>query len=419
MTRRLASAAVVVLAVVAAAAGRARAQPQGIDPEAVPKVHLYTFGVGGEIFEKFGHAALCLEYPPVSDPSRPNRRPPQPVCFNYGVTNFEEPGKLVWGFMRSKQKFWVEPTYLNQMLQIYSQKDRDIFRQTLPLDDDQARAIAAKLWSDTREENKYYIYHHFDDNCTTRLRDMVDDVTGGKLKADSDVRASLSFRGFGRRGMSEFVPLIAVSDFVTGRDLDYYPTQWEAMFHPDVLREQVALKLGVEPELVYARKGPPFATDGPSGRWVIVVLSLLLTAPLVLVRWRGWKRERLAIAVAAFPLMLFGVLLWLIFGFVTIEWVRWNEVMLMYLPFDVAIPFLSPARRRRYAQLRIAMVALASALAAIGVLRQPIWIPALVAFLPLSVLAFDLPPAKVRTKAEVEEKAKAKPKASSRLSVPS
>jgi hypothetical protein len=347
----------------------------------VPKVHLYTLGVGDEVFEKFGHAALCLEY---------ERK--HPICFNYGVTNFEEPGKLIWGFMRSKQKFWVEPTYLNQMMYVYSSKDRDIWRQTLPLSDEQARAIADDLWTDIRPENKFYIYHHFDDNCTTRLRDKIDRVTGGKLKEDSDHEVALSFRGFGRRGMSEFVPLIAVSDFITGRELDVYPTQWEAMFHPDVLREQVAEKLGVEPELVYARKGPPFATDGPTGRWVIVLISILLTAPLVLVRWRGWRRERLALVVAAFPLMFFGVLLWLIFAFVTIEWVRWNEVMLLYLPTDVAIPFLSPARRQRYAQGRLALVVLASGLAAIGVLRQPIWVPALVAFLPLAVLAFELPP---------------------------
>lgn len=400
--RRLALAVVMVLAV----AGRARAQPQSVDPSALPTyediapiVDLYTFGVGPEVFEKFGHAALCLTYPSK-----------QPICFNYGVTNFEEPAKLVWGFMRSKQKFWVEPTYLRDMQRFYTREDRDIFRQRLPLTDDQARQIAAKLWSDIRPENRYYIYHHFKDNCTTRLRDMIDNAVGGKLRGDdSDKRVALSFRGFGRRGMSEYVPLIGVSDFITGRELDYYPTQWEAMFHPEVLREQVALKLGVEPEPVYQRRGPPFATDGPSGRWVVVLIGILLTVPLVLVRWRGLARERLAIAVAAFPLMLFGVLLWLIFAFVTIEWVRWNEVMLMYLPTDVALPFLSPAKRRRYAQIRVAMVALASALAAIGVFRQPIWVPAFVAFLPLSVLAFDLPPAKVRVEAKAPAARKLKP----------
>ncbi len=391
--------AVLVLAV---AAGTARAQPQSVDPsqlpsyeDAVPRVDLYTFGIGPEVFEKFGHAALCLTYPAK-----------QTICFNYGVTNFAEPGKLVWGFMRAKQKFWVEPTYLGAMVQFYKHEDRDIFRQTLPLDDDQARAIADTLWFDIRPENRYYVYHHFEDNCTTRLRDKIDNVTNGKLRADSDGRVPLSFRGYGRRGMAQYVPLIGVSDFITGRNLDYYPTIWESMFHPLELRDQVEQKLGVEPVVVYARRGPPFPTDGPSGRWVVVVVSILLTLPLVLVRWRGLRRERLAVVVAAIPLMFWGVLLWLIFVFVTIDWVRWNEVMLMYVPTDVAIPWLSPARRRRYAQIRVAMVVLASGLGAIGVLHQPLGLPAFCAFLPLAVLAFDLPPAK-------------KPQATGSLSVPS
>jgi hypothetical protein len=394
--RRLAVSALVLLAV-CAASGTARAQPQSIDLSEVyfcnspqvttPTVDLYTFGVGPAIFEKFGHAALCVSYPPER---------PSPICFNYGATNFEEPAKLVWGFMRATQKFWVEPTPYIVMKRFYQHEDRDIFRQTLPLDDQAARDLTAGLCHDLLPENKDYVYHHFEDNCTTRLRDKIDRATGGKLREGSDHRVALSLRGYGRRGMSEFVPLIAISDFITGRDLDYYPTQWEAMFHPEVLREQVALKLGVEPELVSPRHGPPFPTDGPSGRWVVVLVSFLLAVPLVLVRLRGWRRERLAIAVAAIPLMLWGVALWLIFAFVSINWIRWNEVMVMYLPLDLAIPFLSAVRLRKYAQVRVAMVALASGLAAIGVFRQPLWVPAICAFVPLGILAFDLPPPRVR-----------------------
>ncbi len=391
------------------AAGVAHAQPQSVDPrslpqyEGVPKVDLYSFGVGPEIFEKFGHTALCLTY------ARNTRGDWPTICFNYGVTNFHDPAALVWGFMRAEQKFWVEPTPLSHMQRFYEAEDRDIFRQRLPLSDEEALQIADKLWFDIRPENRYYIYHHFKDNCTTRLRDMIDKATdartpepGGLLRKDSNDRVPLSFRGYGRRGMSEFTAIIGISDFITGRNLDYYPTVWESMFHPLELRDMVESRLGVTPEVIYKRRGPPFAESGPTRRWVIVLISILLTLPLVLVRLRGWKRERLAIAVAALPLMFWGVLLWLIFAFVTIDWVRWNEVMVMYVPTDLAIPWLSPKRRQRYAQVRVAMVAVASLLAAVGVFKQPIWVPVFVAFLPLAVLAFDLPPANVRVEAKPE-----------------
>src|SRR5262245_35562144 len=146
--KRLALAVVVLLAVT----GRAHAQHKFLDydleichhPELAPKVDLFTFGVGPEVFEKFGHGALCVKYDSLKPPN--NRE----ICFNYGVTNFEEPGKLVWGFMRAKQKFWVQPEYLESMRAFYTGEDRDIFRQTLPLTDDQAKQIAAKLCFDIK-----------------------------------------------------------------------------------------------------------------------------------------------------------------------------------------------------------------------------------------------------------------------------
>ena len=82
-------------------AGRADAQPAHLAPGEAshgaieaepPTVEVLTFGVGDLIFEKFGHAALCLRY---RDPQHPA------VCFNYGVTDFNEGPTMIWGFLRS------------------------------------------------------------------------------------------------------------------------------------------------------------------------------------------------------------------------------------------------------------------------------------------------------------------------------
>src|SRR6202044_2620301 len=96
----------------------------------------------------------------------------------------------------------------------------------------------------------------------TRLRDFIEDATG-KLAGDSkDTAYPLTFREMGRRGLAELPPLIALADFVLGRQLDDTPTLWQAMFHPDVLREQVRKQLGAEPVPVYTRQGPAFPQDG-------------------------------------------------------------------------------------------------------------------------------------------------------------
>ena len=70
---RAAAALVAALLVATAAAGGARAgdpdapeaePPSGMPPEPAeaPVIELYTMGPGALVFEKFGHAALCVHY---------------------------------------------------------------------------------------------------------------------------------------------------------------------------------------------------------------------------------------------------------------------------------------------------------------------------------------------------------------------
>jgi hypothetical protein len=376
------------LAIVVALAGVASAQPARLAPSDVPaatdeppEVLLMTFGVGPRIFEKFGHAAICLRY------SHSDR---EPICFNYGVTDFNAGATMAWNFLRTQQKFWVEPEAYSTMLRFYRNEDRDIFQQVLPLSPEQARALEAKLLSDITEDHKYYFYDHFYDNCTTRLRDMVDGATGGKLHDGADARFALTFREMGESGLAEFPFITALADFILGRQLDETPTRWQAMFHPEVLRHQVEDKLGVVPEQLNQRHGPPFPKDGPTDRWQAFVLALVFALPLLVAQWRR-RFERVALAWATAYLVFWGLVIWGLVVISSIPGVRWNEAVFVMMPLDIALPFLPIARRRAYARVRVAGLLLVSALVGIGVFHQPLWIPILSAIMPLAIIGFDLP----------------------------
>lgn len=362
-----------------------------------PTIDLYTFGIGEVIFEKFGHAALCLTY---------HARDRMPMCFNYGVTNFADGGKLVWGFLRTEQKFWVEAEPLGHLLGFYARfEDRTIYRQRLysatdarppaegpdPLTPEQAKALEARLRHDLEPENKFYYYDHFFDNCTTRLRNMLDDVTGGKLRAGLDAQTyPLTFREIGQDGLAAFGTYLGFTDFFTGRTLDRQPTLWEAQFHPDMLRQAVTTKLGAQPVLVYERRGPPFPAHGSKGRPLTILLAFVFALPLLAARWRR-RFEKPALIWASVPLILWGILTWGLSIISSIPMFRWNEAVCVFVPFDIALPLLGERRRRAYARVRLAMVLVASVLTAVGLFKQPLWVPLLTAFLPLAILSFDLP----------------------------
>jgi hypothetical protein len=375
--------------VLAGAAGAARAQ-QGrmgevddLQPAATPPViELYTFGRGELIFEKFGHTALCIDY---NEPGH------ETVCFNYGVTDFTMGGAtLTWNFIRGKQKFFVEPIPLGGMIGFYRHEDRTIWRQALPLKPEQARAIEARLLSDIKPENRFYIYDHFADNCTTRLRDIINENTGGVLKVDTDGTFPLTFRQMGMQGLAEFPPMIAAGDFAVGRALDEDVSLWQAMFHPFILRDHVEQVFGVAPTLIYERRGPPIPDRGPTNRGWSLLIGLAFALPLLAARLTG-RFERAAVGVATVPLTLVGLVIWTAAIISTIPGLRWNEAVFLYVPFDIVMPFLSTVRRRKYARVRLGMFVVGSLLTALGVFLQPLWVPLVIGYVIFGLIAFELP----------------------------
>jgi hypothetical protein len=378
--KALVAVAVVVLGLAAGPASaqpRALAEPVRVHESRPPIVQLLTFGVGEVVFEKFGHAAICLRY---HDPAHDG------VCFNYGVTDFSGGISMVWQFLRETQRFWVEPSTFYDLIAFYTWEDRDIWIQTIPLSPAGARRIEAELWDSLHPDRRNYVYDHFFNNCTTKIRDMIDRAADGRLRANSSAPYPLTFRQLGQRGMVELPEVFGLTDFILGRQLDDHPTQWSSMFHPDLLRANVETKLGAEPELFQARFGPPFPTTGPSGRLNMFLLSLVFSIPLAIsLLTRRFRRA--ALIWSTLYLAGWGLLIYTLVAISSIEGVRWNEAVFVLTPVDLSLPFLGPLRRRRYAQIRCAGLALVSLLCVFGIFQQPLWVPIMSAFIPLALLA--------------------------------
>ncbi|MYF76658.1 MAG: DUF4105 domain-containing protein, partial [Acidobacteria bacterium] len=118
------------------------------------------------VFRKGGHAALC-----VGD-----------RCLNYGVTDFSRPVGLVNEVLRGEAVFWMAVSGYEDMVRVYSRDDRSVFRQDLALAPEAREALLGRIAQDLVPGASEYIYNHFDDNCTSRIRDYLDEATSGKLR---------------------------------------------------------------------------------------------------------------------------------------------------------------------------------------------------------------------------------------------
>lgn len=346
-------------------------------PDEVPALDLITMGVGSLIWERHGHIALCVRYPSGRGDA----------CYNYGIADFYHPIAMAWGFFRGTRSFWAGLERPREMTSRYAWADRTVWVQRLPFTPAETAKVVAKLEFDVQEAHKYYAYDHFWDNCTTRVRDILDEASGGKLRALRGSSDSRTFRDLAREGFYGMPMPLVVTDIAMGRVTDVVPSYWERMFLPDYLREAATAAWGVEPQVLYQRKGPPATRDAASGRGWFALLLVLWTLPVwVAARAKRWQRVTMGVAVA--PAVVLGVALWGLAIISPLPYVRWNESCLLFFPGDVLLA-AGATLRLKYAKVRLATLIGFALAALVGLLRQPLWAPWL---LPVSLsLAIVLP----------------------------
>ncbi len=126
------------------------------------RVSLLTCSPGDELYSIFGHSALrVIDSNSVSD-----------LVYNYGTFNFDDDGFYL-KFVRGKLLYYVSIERFEDFKFSYQAANRGITEQVLALTAQEEATVQHALIENLKEENKYYQYDFFFDNCTTRLRDLI------------------------------------------------------------------------------------------------------------------------------------------------------------------------------------------------------------------------------------------------------
>lgn len=323
-----------------ALAAPAVARAQTVD---APEVALVTMGPGDDVFSRFGHAALC-----VRDAASPQGR-----CYNYGTADFTTPAPLTWAVLRGRGRFWVSVVDEPAMVAHYAHvEDRTVWRQVLSLPPEARRRLAERLAWDALPAHRHYVYHHYRDNCTTRLRDHLDAVTDHAFAGARAAVTERSWRDRTREGFASDARLLALSELLLGSALDRPMTRWEEMFLPAVLREEVLAVHHADPVAVSTRTRP--LPEGEPGRGLAALFGLAaLLAALGFVG--GASRPRgLALAARALTaglLSVLGLLVWALVLASTLPELRHNALALVLVPTDLVL--LRESSWRRYGRARL------------------------------------------------------------------
>jgi hypothetical protein len=332
------------------------------------QVYLLTIGPGDEVWERFGHNAIGIR----------DLRAHTDIAYNWGLFNFQQPG-FVAKFVRGDMMYWMAGSDAATDMAMYIARNRSITIQELNLSPNQRGSLLEALRVNAREENKYYHYNYFLDNCSTRVRDALDRVLGGALReATEGVSASRSFRSASLALMAEDLVTATGIDIGLGRPADRHMSAWEEMFIPMHMRDRLRIvqipndrgqraRLVSSERLVFQARRAPDSERPPNHAPLFLVTSTLVGAAfLVAVRVAAGPRHqsrtaRLLIGVWSLAVGLLGAVLVFLrlgthhtFTFQNLNLLQYNPLWLLAA---LLLPFAAPATRASRAVRAIAGIA--------------------------------------------------------------
>jgi hypothetical protein len=375
IARRIACATVALCAAIAPARGQSKVPPTLAAPSPVAvrtpdddlDILLVTFGLGQEVFERFGHNAIWVH----------DGRAGTDSTYDWGNFSFRQPGFLR-RFLTGDTSYWMEGKDANAMVEFYRSIGRPITVQRLNLTSEQKRALRDFLRWNALEEHKYYRYDYYLDNCSTRLRDALDHVLGGALRAATDsVITPLSYRRESVRLTDGLRPVQTGIDIALGRPADAPLTVWQSFFIPMRLRDAIRdvgvpngpggarVPLVANERTIAPYPGTPVVVEratAPRLAWRLLAVGLVLAALVAGIRVMAVSRRGaawgLALVTTTWSLAcgLVGVILVLAWTATRHIFWAWNENLFVASPLSLALVVLLPAALLRQRATRAARI---------------------------------------------------------------
>ena len=123
-----------------------------------------------EVYTVYGHTALRI-YDPTQN---------RDLVFNYGMFNFNEPNFL-FRFLKGETDYSLGVESYDNFLYGYYRGNSTVIEQILDISPQGKNDLLQMLSINLMPENLIYRYNFLFDNCTTRIRDIIEKYSGGEL----------------------------------------------------------------------------------------------------------------------------------------------------------------------------------------------------------------------------------------------
>lgn len=320
--------------------------------ESGTRISLVTMGRGDHLYTTGGHAALLVEWTEAGEEKE--------LVYNFGDADWDNPN-LAWDFLMGELTFRLDaPGDFMSVAENYGvRQNRDVYSQALALSQSQAESLRIRLEELNTDAHRDYAHDYVGSICTTKARDMIDDVLGGvileQLTPQSD---ETTIREHQRRAFNG-KPLAGLgADLLLGRENDIVLNRYDALFMPERMRvylQQVnvdtpagPVPLAAAPVQIAGRQQDTLGDGSTLGSWYFA---------LALIGWLGWSARKLRAnftlaglaSWARWPSLLFGVLglaLWGLHLLTHETGFQNNPLALAFVPMDLLLVYACAGLKR-------------------------------------------------------------------------
>ncbi|NJM93832.1 MAG: DUF4105 domain-containing protein [Cytophagales bacterium] len=193
------------------------------------KFSLITLSPGQELYQAFGHSAIRLR-----DPLRD-----VDILYNYGIFDFSTE-YFYLKFSTGRLRYQLGMSHFERVQRYMPMEDQTVIEQIFDLDKEARQALFEFLETNYLEENRYYYYRFFEDNCATRIRDVLDTVLADALVWDFDINHDpASYRELYHEDLTHRQWEAAGLDLLLGSRIDKKKDPWHFMYKPNYLHDLV------------------------------------------------------------------------------------------------------------------------------------------------------------------------------------
>jgi len=135
------------------------------------QISVLTCGTANELYTLYGHTALRV----VDTENQID------VVFNYGMFDFGTPNFYA-KFVKGDMIYFLDTERYQNFVDGYRYENRSVYEQFLNLSIEQKQKIWDEARRHLRTQERYYQYKFIDNNCTTKVADLINNVLPAPLE---------------------------------------------------------------------------------------------------------------------------------------------------------------------------------------------------------------------------------------------